>query len=286
MGRHKLYLSILIPLILTSCGSTMKIKGDATNKLAPLNKTVNVVIIEENENIDTIQCINALGSFEIKDGGFSLDCSYDRVKNIAKNKARSIGGNAVKITEHKLPDLWSTCHRIKFDVYNLDSIIDFQKEMIWSSTNKLNWQLFKGAPKIDNTSLFCGYIDVQFNDVKFMGSKGEVNICPIFLFQCSWVQPSKKNTQLLEYNQIKFDLLEIYSRMMRKEFDKYQIDTQDEWQKFAEEIYNKVYIKYNTEIFNLETETNKGEDNLKLAQWRSKVNDQLITLLEFSYEKY
>ena len=98
-------------------------------------------------------------------------------------------------------------------------------EQVWSEKNKLNWELFKGTPKVERSSFFCGYIDVEFNEMNFPKGKGKVDIVPIFLFDCSYVQPLKKSKYLLEYNKVKFDLLEFYSRKMRSEFKKANIDS-------------------------------------------------------------
>lgn len=275
------YLVLISTLVLYSCASPMKLRGTAENSLPALKNNESVVIIEENEFFDASEHAR-IGVFNIKDGGLSIDCTYERVKNIAKNKARSIGGNSVRIIEHKLPGSWSTCHRIKFEVYNLEDISEFQKEMVWSSSNKLKWEYFKAAPTFDRTSLLCGFIDVQFNDVNFLNGKGEVNINPLFLFECSYVQPLEKSKQLLEYNQVKFDLLEFYSRKMRNEFFKSEINTQEKWLKFAEGIYAKVNNEMETDMYNLEAETNFGKNHTEVIGWRYKLENDLKTLTEFS----
>jgi hypothetical protein len=41
---------------------------------------------------------------------------------MAKIEARKVGGNAIKITQHKSPDFLSSCHRISADVLRIDSI--------------------------------------------------------------------------------------------------------------------------------------------------------------------
>lgn len=282
MKTMKLFILLLSVFTLSSCASKMKIKGNASHELQPLSTTESVVVVEENEKIEPHANNLKIGGYEIKDGGMSLDCSYERVKNLAKQKARSVGGNAVKITEHKLPSAFSTCHRIKFDVYKLENTSEFEKEIIWSSTNDLQWDYFKAAPKLDRASFFCGYIDAQFNDVNFFNGKGEVNIFPTFLFECSYVQPLKKDKYLLEYNQVKFDLLEFYARKMRSEFQKSEINTKERWNKFAKSIYDKIHTEYETDMFNLETETNFGEDHSGLVGWKFKVQNNLKELTEFS----
>jgi hypothetical protein len=278
-------LNIIIVLTLFGC-SSMKIKEKIEKKLQPLPLSERIVVIEENESIIIRNEDIKIGIFEIKDGGLTFDCDYDKVKNMAKQKARIFGGNSVKILEHKLPDTWSTCHRIKFAVYKLSDTKDFQTEKVWSEKNKLNWELFKGTPKVERSSFFCGYIDVEFNEMNFPIGKGKVDIVPIFLFDCSYVQPLKKSKYLLEYNKVKFDLLEFYSRKMRSEFKKANIDSEEKWLKFAKKIYNDVYKEYETDIFNLEAETNFGEEYSGLLSWKFKSKENLKSLKEFSTENY
>ncbi|MGB3775401.1 MAG: hypothetical protein WA951_09105 [Leeuwenhoekiella sp.] len=285
---RKIYLvyAVLLSVLCTACASRLKVKGESDVNLPSLKKTENVVIIEENENLPTQIENLKVGVFEIKDGAMSLDCSYERVLNIARNKARSVGANTVKIIEHKLPDLLSLCHRIQFEVYKLEDISPFQKDVAWSSSNPLKWEYFKGAPKFTQPSFFCGYIDVQFNDIGFSKGEGEVNIIPLFDFECSYVQPLEKNAYLLEYNQVKFDLMEVYARKMRSEYLKSEINTNEKWSKFAKGIYDKIYRDYETDIFNLETETNFGKEYSQLIGWKYKAEKGLKELTEFSSDVY
>lgn len=285
MIRKLSVLNIIIVLSLTGCGS-MKIKEKIEKKLQPLPLSERIVVIEENENITIGNGDIKIGIFEIKDGGLTYDCDYDKVKSLAKKKARKFGGNSVKILEHKLPDNWSTCHRIKFAVYKLLDTKDFQTEKVWGVENKLNWESFKGAPKVEKSSFFCGYIDVEFNEMNFPKGKGKVDIVPIFLFDCSYVQPLKKTKYLLKYYQVKFDLLEFNSRKMRSEFKKANIDSEEKWLKFAKKIYDDVYKEYETDLFNLEAETNFGEEYSGLLSWKFKSEENLNSLKEFSTENY
>jgi len=63
-----------------------------------------------------------LGTIKVGDSGFSVNCNYATVLDKAKIESRKVGGNVLKITKHKRPDSWSSCHRIKVDVYKVDSI--------------------------------------------------------------------------------------------------------------------------------------------------------------------
>lgn len=263
----------------------MKISGITEQSFQPLRLSENIVIIEENEDFKNNEKI-FIGEFNINDGGLTLDCDYDEVKNLAIQKARSVGGNVIKIIEHKLPSTWSTCHRIKFTVYKLENIDIYKKEIIWKPNTKLTWEDFKGSPKIERSSFLCGYIKVRFNDFNFPKGKGVVEILPLFVYECSYVQPLKKSSSLLKYNQIKFNLLEYYSRRMRSEFKKSNINTIDSWIKFAKSIYDKVYADYETDLFNLETETEFGDNYTGIVSWDFKLDEKLKELTEFSTDKY
>ncbi len=57
----------------------MKLKGEATQQFAPLKKNESVAIIEENKTIPDSIAYETIGEFQLKDGGFTVDCSYEHV---------------------------------------------------------------------------------------------------------------------------------------------------------------------------------------------------------------
>lgn len=65
-----------------------------------------------------------LGEVKIGDNGFTAtaNCTYSKVLEDAKLEARKAGGNAIKITEHKLPTaMGSSCHRITASILHLEN---------------------------------------------------------------------------------------------------------------------------------------------------------------------
>jgi hypothetical protein len=62
-----------------------------------------------------------IGSVYIGDNGMSANCNYAAVTAIAKEEARKIGGNAIKITSHRYPDIVSSCHQISASILKIDS---------------------------------------------------------------------------------------------------------------------------------------------------------------------
>lgn len=63
-----------------------------------------------------------LGNIKIWDGGLKFNCSYNTVMQDARTRALEMGGNIVKITTLKAPDAWSTCYRLKAEIYLSDKL--------------------------------------------------------------------------------------------------------------------------------------------------------------------
>jgi len=105
-------------LILTSCSA--KLTSSIQKTYAPLDYKEEVIVFGIGEEIPSDA--EKLGTIKVGDSGFSVNCNYATVLEKAKTESRKVGGNVLKITKHKRPDLWSSCHRITADVYKVNSI--------------------------------------------------------------------------------------------------------------------------------------------------------------------
>lgn len=108
---------ILTVLILTSCSST--INTNITNKQSPLNEKTVINVLKIDEEVPSP--IKKIGTGKFGDSAFSVKCSLEYVLEQARIVAKENGANTVKITSHKRPDLWSTCHRITVEYYLADT---------------------------------------------------------------------------------------------------------------------------------------------------------------------
>lgn len=104
-------------LFLSSCSP--KISTVLTKEYPALTykEKVAVIGLEEKQPEDS----EILGEVKIRDTGFSTKCNYEVVLDKAKLEARNVGGNAIKITKHKKPDFWSTCHRLDAIILKITS---------------------------------------------------------------------------------------------------------------------------------------------------------------------
>lgn len=108
MNRSCLAL-LVFSIAITSCSPSVKTSVIASQKAQAHG--ADIVVYGVNTNPPT--SAKTLGSVKISDTGFTLRCTYDIVLALAKVEARKIGGNALKLVEHKTPTaLGSSCHRI------------------------------------------------------------------------------------------------------------------------------------------------------------------------------
>jgi hypothetical protein len=70
-----------------------------------------------------------IGNLKIGDSGFSTDCGYETVTKTAEYEARGMGGNILKLTEIKPPNMGSTCYRIRADVYYTANVDQIEQEI-------------------------------------------------------------------------------------------------------------------------------------------------------------
>ncbi len=100
--------SVMIGIaLLSSCSP--KVVTDIA-KTYPATNAEDVVVYEVYDSVNVKA--EELGTIQVKDRGFTTDCGLDRMLGIAKSKTAEAGGNILKLTEHRYPDMRSTCHRL------------------------------------------------------------------------------------------------------------------------------------------------------------------------------
>jgi hypothetical protein len=127
LKRKYLFILLGACLMISSCNP--KVTKSIIRTYPPLNSSTEISVLDLRTPIP-IGAEN-LGSIKIGDSGFSTNCTWNTVIEKAKSEARRVGGNVIKITEHKQPDIVSSCHRIKvtiLKVKNIDEISFAQDE--------------------------------------------------------------------------------------------------------------------------------------------------------------
>jgi hypothetical protein len=172
-------------------------------------------LIEDSEIIDSAH-YEIIADLEIKDKGLTVNCDYETIKGIAEKKAREMGGNCLLITEHRKPDIKSTCHRIKAQVLNVKNVEKYENYILWHPKRPLKPSYFRG-PIEKRPFQASTYSMIQYLATS-SAKRGLVKIVVKSLFDCnlSYFKPSKRDSFVLAHEQLHFDITEIYARKFRK----------------------------------------------------------------------
>jgi len=108
---------VLGTIVFLGCGTVKNV--NVLTYSPPLASNVPVEFMAQGQNVPSDAKL--LGSINIGDSGFTINCNYQQVISDLQNQARRMGGNLLYITEHKIPDSSSTCHRISANVYKVKS---------------------------------------------------------------------------------------------------------------------------------------------------------------------
>jgi hypothetical protein len=101
---------LLLVTLFSSCAASVSYKSISEAR-QPKPDGFEVQVFQENETIAKKN--TTLGLISVDDSGFTVHCSYDIVLEKAKEKAREIGADAIKIVKVESPDLISSCYRLK-----------------------------------------------------------------------------------------------------------------------------------------------------------------------------
>lgn len=100
----------------TSCSP--KITSNFTNPQPKLSIDEKVALLDIEHKLP--ENLTKVGDLRFQDSGFSTDCSFNSLMTQARNEARKNGANIVKVIDKKKPDLWSSCYRLKIELYKYD----------------------------------------------------------------------------------------------------------------------------------------------------------------------
>ena len=151
---------------------------------------------------------------------------------------------------------------------------------------KLTWDDFQERPHMeDSAESFLSYF---FGYRTFSYKVGQSKVTRILAYTFierdhSWVKPEKKTDQLLKYNQVLFDILELYSRKLQKKID--EIGTKDLFlfNSLISNEFRKLNHHLNEDIQNYLTATKGGINKEKLDEWEDYIQEQLNGLPIFRF---
>lgn len=236
------------------------------------------VIFKLNDTTD-LTSAEEVGDVGIKDGGFTLRCDLESVLALAEQEARRMGANALKVYEHKYPDAWSTCHRIKAKALKLEDVSPFEKEIKWHAQRKLMREDFKASPlnrpfeAATNTSLYYGWYGSPIS--------GKVTVTVKSVFHCysSYFKNTLNPAQTLAHEQGHFDITEIHARKLTKAIQE-QVKSMKDLEQQHEQIFTKIRKEWEKTQDQYDYEVYNDITNQKI--WFEKIQSELDSLSAWS----
>lgn len=231
--------------------------------------------------LDTIDktSVQYIGHIEIKEAGLTTNCEYETILKIAKKESLKLGGNCLVITEHKWPSLWSTCHRIKADVFWINNPKKYENEIIWNPNRKLEISDFKGSNEKRPFTAVTASAFRYFVEGNLTFPKNYKLIVETY-FDCysSYFKPSEFNAMVLAHEQIHFDISELYARKFIERIEKEALDINQFLAK-QKEIRNLIGMEL--QLKQDEYDSDVYADSTKQAFWKNWIDEELK-----KYEKY
>lgn len=263
---------IVIAVIIQSCSPKVISNSLDVNSTNRIDLEYEPFAIFEADTIDRSN-VKLLGQIEIKDSGLSLNCDYETIKRIAKTESLKLGGNSFVITEHKEPNTWSTCHRIKADVLHIENPRDYETEVIWNKNRKLEIEDFKGPikkrPFTAGTSSSFRY---RIEGRPAFSKKYKLFVETYFDCYLSYFKNTDFDSHVLDHEQIHFDISELYARIFLERVKNEAKDLNEflaKQESILKEIGREMQLKqeeYDSEVYS---------DRSLQAKWTDWISEEL-----------
>ncbi len=159
---------------------------------------------------------------------------------------------------------------------------DDNKYILWDKDKKLTWEDFQGDVLNQDNSMSCEIFVINPSSLQqnFRFLPAEFEAKALFDKSKSWVNRKYSSDQLLKYNQIIFNIYELYMRKLKKEISTTDLGFLNPigiYQKMAEENTDDLYNK----ITEFRNESNIGREKSAIEKWDIEIINQINVLSDF-----
>ena len=261
-------------------GCAPRISSFVSKAYPPLAEQDVVVVFDENDTYDSTAC-ERIGEVNVLEGSLSFGCGFEEVKDLARQQARQLGANALKIYEHRYPGVLSTCHRIKAIALRFKDLAPYEKEISWHPSRLLEWKNFKGRIRESSTALAetrCSIVVIPKVKPGWR-LKVTTEVYTYFNSEFSWVRSEGRNAMVLHHEQLHFDIAELFARRLRKIYHE-QITDIRSWNLNGERLYWELIKQY--EKYQDDYDRDIYADPSKQADWTTRVRYEMEQLAAFA----
>ncbi|MEM1121753.1 MAG: hypothetical protein AAGJ18_14980 [Bacteroidota bacterium] len=158
----------------------------------------------------------------------------------------------------------------------------------WSPNHKLQLTDFKIHAGSKSLDPIYSQFTISTNAIRgldFLKRNFNQKVENIFLGNASWIDTT--NIQMLEkqleFQQIQFDLSEVHARKYRKKIflNRKKLASGGD---FLNEIFDDLMIEFSKKKLELYEQTNSGQDEDKILEWKTKIQIELDELSDFGYD--
>ncbi|WP_347924818.1 hypothetical protein [Pontimicrobium sp. SW4] len=159
---------------------------------------------------------------------------------------------------------------------------DLKDEILWSSNKKLTWNDFLGEPNNYKENLLAEtQCEIKIIGTYRSGGIPKYIIASYFIKSKSWTKVNDSLT--LKHEQVHFDIYELFTRKIRKEFDKLNKKKVRDTK-----MYDEIYYKLVNESINLNDRYDNEVyfNNEKQQIWIEEIAVELENLKEYSFDNH
>jgi hypothetical protein len=147
----------------------------------------------------------------------------------------------------------------------------------WSENKKLAWADFKGkeikgAEKAQQSLMAMVANYTKGNPLK----PTSTTVVTVFDRKKSWTSSAAQTSQELKYYQVMFDIYELHSRMLRKEFKGAKLGLDPN--KAFQEKYSLAIAALDEQVRDYNEETDSGANSAELNKWEEQIKKDLKAL--------
>lgn len=157
---------------------------------------------------------------------------------------------------------------------------DDSDRILWKSSVKLSWVDFQGKPKEDVGAIVAETAgEIVTVESYWEGDIPRFKLACFFLKKESWTTTDSE--QALKHEKLHFDIYEIFTRKIRKEYDKLNRNGIVDFS-----VYEDVFNKYIDECSKLNDEYDSQVyfNDEKQQQWYVDIANQLEELKDYQYK--
>lgn len=165
---------------------------------------------------------------------------------------------------------------MSFSFKTKNTKVPTEDSILWNSNRKLTWNDFQGKPDEKNTHKAVTTTSIECKANIFSDSVVDYNITCLFQKKESWKRVQSAN--LLNHEQLHFDIAELATRKLRKEYMAYKFTSLDSINPMINRIFKRALITRINLNDQYDKETNHGTILEKQKIWQIKIAKELKEL--------